>query len=206
MSSLRSLFWFLGTLALLGCAQTPVRKLQAVAVEEPPILLFMSDFGVTDDSVVICKGAMLGIEPRLHIMDISHEVTPYSVLDAARFLAGTTPYYPAGTVFVTVVDPGVGSERKAVVAKSKRGQYFVLPDNGLLTLVEEQEGLEGVREITNPQWMIRSAISSTFHGRDIFFSGGCALGARRGLDSGWAQLDEVGSPGDQYSHGRRRPD
>jgi S-adenosylmethionine hydrolase len=71
-----------------------------------------------------------------------------------------------------VVDPGVGSTRKAIVAKSKRGQFFVLPDNGLMTLVEQRDGIEAVREITNPDWMIGSKLSSTFHGRDIFSPAG----------------------------------
>ena len=85
---------------------------------------------------------------------------------------GATPYFPAGTVFVVVIDPGVGSTRKAIVARSKRGQFFVLPDNGLLTLVEQRDGIEAVREITNPEWMIGSKLSSTFHGRDIFSPAG----------------------------------
>lgn len=133
-----------------------------------PTVLFMTDFGENDDSVAICKGVMLQIEPKLRIIDISHQVTPYSILDGARFLAGTSRYYPSKTVFVTVIDPGVGSTRKAIVAKSKRGQYFVLPNNGLITLIQEQDGLEAVREITNTKLMIGQTLSSTFHGRDIF--------------------------------------
>ena len=85
------------------------------------------------------------------------------------------PYFPAGTVFVTVIDPGVGSTRKAVVVKTKRGQYFVLPDNGLMTLVQDRDGIEAVREITNRDWMIGAALSSTFHGRDIFSPVGAHL-------------------------------
>jgi hypothetical protein len=128
----------------------------------------MTDFGVVDDSVAICRGVMYSIMPEVRIVDLSHEVTPFSILDGARFLYGATPFYPAGTVFVVVIDPTVGSTRKAVVAKSKRGQYFVLPDNGLLTLVEQRDGIEGVHEITNTDWMIGTKLSSTFHGRDIF--------------------------------------
>ncbi|MGH9856435.1 MAG: SAM hydrolase/SAM-dependent halogenase family protein [Acidobacteriota bacterium] len=134
----------------------------------PSTIVFMSDFGTIDDSVAICKGVMLGIEPDVRIVDITHQVTPFSILDGARFLAGTSPHFGSGTVFVVVVDPGVGSIRKAIVAKSRKGQYFVLPDNGLITLVEDRDGLEGVREITNTEWMIGKALSSTFHGRDIF--------------------------------------
>ena len=128
----------------------------------------MTDFGVLDDSVALCKGVMYSIAPELRIVDLTHEVTPFSILDGARFLYGASPYFPAGTVFVTVIDPGVGSTRKAVVVKTKRGQYFVLPDNGLMTLVQDRDGIEAVREITNRDWMIGTALSSTFHGRDIF--------------------------------------
>jgi S-adenosylmethionine hydrolase len=134
----------------------------------PQTIVFMTDFGVVDDSVAICRGVMYSIMPDVRIVDLTHQVTPFSILDGARFLYGATPYYPAGTVFVVVVDPTVGSTRKAIVAKSRRGQYFVLPDNGLLTLVEQRDGIEGVREITNPDWMIGTKLSSTFHGRDIF--------------------------------------
>lgn len=145
-----------------------VALLAAVLAASPGTVLFLSDFGVKDDSVAVCKGEMLRVDPGLRIVDISHDVKPYSILDGARFLAGTAPHYPAGTVFVAVVDPGVGSTRKAMVAKSKRGQFFVLPDNGLITLVAQQDGLEAAREITNVAWMAPGGRSSTFHGRDIF--------------------------------------
>jgi hypothetical protein len=104
----------------------------------------------------------------LRLTDITHQVTPFQIEEAARCLAGVTPYYPAGTIFLVVVDPGVGTARQAIVVKSKKGQYFVLPDNGIITPVIERDGLESAREITNRSWMISDAISSTFHGRDIF--------------------------------------
>src|SRR5260370_30146734 len=134
----------------------------------PPTVVFMTDFGAVDDAVAICRGVMYSIMPDVRIVDLTHQVTPFSILDGARFLYGATPYYPAGTVFVVVVDPTVGSTRKAIAAKSHRGQYFVLPDNGLLTLVEQRDGIESVHEITNTDWMIGTKLSSTFHGRDIF--------------------------------------
>src|SRR6516165_1517118 len=118
---------------------------------------------------------MLGLDPTLRIMDITHQVTPYSIPEGARFLAGTSPYYGPETVFVAVIDPGVGSTRKAIVAKSKVGQYFVVPDNGLLTLIEDRDGILEAREITNLDWMIGSKLSSTFHGRDIFSPVGAHL-------------------------------
>jgi hypothetical protein len=142
-----------------------------------PIIVFMTDFGTVDDSVALCKGVMLSIAPDARIVDLTHQVTPFSIADGARFLYGATPYYPAGAVFVVVVDPTVGTSRRAIVVKSKRGQYFVLPDNGLMTMVLDRDGLEGAREITNRAWMIGSGISSTFHGRDIFSPVGAHLAA-----------------------------
>jgi len=149
-----------------------------------PTIVFMTDFGVANDAVAICKGVMWSITPDLRIVDLTHQVTPYSILDGARFLAGASPYYPSSTVFVTVIDPGVGSSRKAVVVKSKHGQYFVLPDNGLITLVEDRDGIEGAREITNPSWMRGEAISSTFHGRDIF----SPVGAHLAQGEDWTEV------------------
>jgi S-adenosylmethionine hydrolase len=140
----------------------------AQAAQQPPTVVFMTDFGVVDDSVALCRGVMYSIVPNLRIVDLTHQVTPFSILDGARFLYGASPYFAPGTVFVAVVDPGVGSMRKAVVIKTKRGQYFVLPDNGLITLVTDRDGLESAREITNRDWMVGSKLSSTFHGRDIF--------------------------------------
>src|SRR5271169_5544815 len=154
------------TLFLLLTATVPL--LSEPAQKYPPTIVFMTDFGVVDDSVALCRGVMYSIMPDVRIVDLTHQVTPFSISDGARFLYGATPYFPAGTVFVVVIDPGVGSARKAIVARSKRGQYFVLPDNGLLTLVEQRDGIESVHEITNPEWMIGSKLSSTFHGRDIF--------------------------------------
>src|ERR1039458_7476627 len=155
-------------LVLALMAEAPVCARAQTVQKYPQTIVFMTDFGVLDDSVAICRGVMYGIMPDVRIVDLTHQVTPFSILDGARFLYGATPYFPSGTVFVVVIDPGVGSTRKAIVAKSKRGQYFVLPDNGLLTLVEQRDGIEGVREITNPEWMIGTKLSSTFHGRDIF--------------------------------------
>ncbi len=154
-----------------------VRSAKAADTPEhyPPTIVFMTDFGVVDDSVNICKGVMYSIAPEARIVDLTHEVTPFSILDGARFLYGSSAYYPAGTVFVVVIDPGVGSTRKAVVVKTKRGQYFILPDNGLMTLVQDRDGIEAVREITNRDWMIGAALSSTFHGRDIFSPAGAHL-------------------------------
>ena len=147
------------------------------------VIAFMTDFDVKDDAVGICKAVMDGVAPGVRIIDITHQSEPYNIAAGARFLAGSAPYFPRDAVFVVVIDPGVGSTRKAIIAKSKLGQFFVLPDNGLLTLVQDRDGLEAAREITNPAWMIGSGISSTFHGRDIFSPAGAHLA--RGDD--WTQ-------------------
>jgi S-adenosyl-L-methionine hydrolase (adenosine-forming) len=162
-------------LCLIGVVAVSAQAGNEAAKKYRPTVVFMTDFGVLDDSVAICRGVMYSIMPDVRIVDLTHQVTPFSILDGARFLYGATPYYPAGTVFDVVIDPGVGSSRKAIVARSKRGQFFVLPDNGLLTLVEQRDGLEAVREITNPGWMIGGKLSSTFHGRDIFSPVGAHL-------------------------------
>jgi S-adenosylmethionine hydrolase len=172
--------------ALTGTAQASPA---AQTSQSPPshTIVFMTDFGEVDDSVAICKGVMVRLDPAVRIMDITHQVRPYSILDGARFLAGTTPYYGPGTVFVVVIDPGVGGSRKAIVAKSKLGQYFVLPDNGLLTLVEDRDGIAEAREIKNPEWMLDNKVSSTFHGRDIF----SPVGAHIARGDEWTQAGPV---------------
>jgi len=175
----------LGVIVLiLSVLPAPLRAANESAAKYPTTIVFMTDFGVVDDSVAICRGVMYSVMPDVRIVDLTHQVTPFSILDGTRFLYGATPYFPAGTVFVVVVDPGVGSRRKAIVARSKRGQYFVLPDNGLLTLVEQRDGIEAVREITNPDWMIGSRLSSTFHGRDIF----SPVGAHVARGDDWSKV------------------
>lgn len=174
---------FILVLALWGssCSREPAQNepsagLQAASAPRPTIV-FMTDFGTANDAVAICRAVIYGIAPDVRLTDITHQVTPYSIEEGSRFLAGVTPYYPPGTVFLVVVDPGVGTSRKAVIVKSKKGQYFVLPDNGLMTPVIERDRLDSAREITNPAWMIQSAVSSTFHGRDIFSPAAAHLAA-----------------------------
>jgi len=169
-------------LCFLLLAASPLFAQPSIA--QPPTVIFMTDFGVTDDSVALCKGVMYGIAPNLRIVDLTHQVNAYSIRDGALYLFGASPYFPAGTVFVAVVDPGVGSARKAVAVKTKRGQFFVLPDNGLMTLVEDRDGIDSIHEITNPDWMVGAKISSTFHGRDIF----SPVGAHIARGDDWTQV------------------
>jgi S-adenosylmethionine hydrolase len=172
-------FLILCFIPTIGCrqAETPRTNSTSPTANARQTIVFMTDFGAANDAAAICRAVMVGIAPEARIMDVTHQVTPFSIEDGSRMLAGITPYYPAGTVFVVVIDPGVGTSRKAVVVKTKKGQYFVLPDNGLITPVLERDGLDSAREITNTNWMLGEAISSTFHGRDIFSPVGAHLAA-----------------------------
>ena len=165
----RCAFFLLLVVAVFtGCASQPAPKELVQATPRKPTIVFMTDFGTANDSVAICKAVIARIAPDVRIADITHQVTPFQIEEASRFLYGVTPYYSSGTIFLVVVDPGVGTSRKAVIVKTKKGQFFVLPDNGLVSAVVDRDGLAGAREITNQNWMIEAAVSSTFHGRDIF--------------------------------------
>src|SRR5712692_2992080 len=181
MAKTRSFLWVftLAVLALLSssCSRQASSGPGQASSTNPPTIVFMTDFGTANDAVAICRAVIYNIAPDVRLTDITHQVTPFSIEEGSRFLAGVTPYYPSGTVFLVVVDPGVGTSRKAVIVKSKKGQYFVLPDNGLITPVIERDGLDSAREISNQNWMIQSAVSSTFHGRDIFSPAAAHLAA-----------------------------
>jgi S-adenosylmethionine hydrolase len=161
-----------------ACSKSPASNDSSAAKSGArPTIVFMTDFGTANDAVAICKAVMITIAPDARIMDITHQVTPFRIEEGARNLESVSPYYPAGTVFVAVIDPGVGTSRKAIIVKTKKGQYFVLPDNGLISPVIDRDGLDSAREITNQSWMIQAAISSTFHGRDIFSPAAAHLAA-----------------------------
>ena len=155
-----------------------------------PTLVFMTDFGVRDDAIAICKGVMWSIEPNLRIVDLTHDVTAFDVREGAVYLAQTAPYYPDDAVFVGVVDPGVGTERRAIVLRTARGQLFVAPDNGLLSLVARQEGVDGIWNVTNPAFMLPNP-SATFHGRDVFSPCGAHLAAGKPVEEVGSALAEM---------------
>jgi len=173
-----SLFLFLAVFFACACSRQPAQKSDSASSPAPrPFIVFLTDFGTANDSVAICKAVISSIAPGAQIMDITHQVTPFSIEEGARFLAGVSPYYPPGTIFLAVVDPGVGTSRRAVIVRTKKGQYFVLPDNGLITPVLDRDGLDTAREISNQNWMLQSPLSSTFHGRDVFSPAAAHLAA-----------------------------
>ena len=139
-------------------------------------LVFQSDFGLVDGAVSAMYGVAYTVEPRLNIHDLTHDITPYNIWEASYRLIQTIRYWPQGTIFVSVVDPGVGSDRKSVVVKTASGHYVVTPDNGTLTHIIRFDGIEAVREIDeHVNRLPRSGESYTFHGRDVFAYTGARL-------------------------------
>jgi S-adenosylmethionine hydrolase len=156
---------------------TMVWSLPALAFAQRALLL-QTDFGVKDGAVAAMRGVAFGVSPKLAIFDLSHENTPYDIWEAAYRLKQTVSYWPAGTVFVSVVDPGVGTERKSIVLETRTGHFFVGPDNGTFTLVAEECGIVAVREIDEAKnRRPGSERSYTFHGRDVYAFVGARLAA-----------------------------
>lgn len=156
-------------------------------LDHKPALVFLTDFGVKDGAVSAMKGVAFGVDPELKMFDLTHEIPNYNIWEGAYRLKQTCKYWPKGTVFVAVVDPGVGTERNSIVLKTKEGYYFVGPDNGLFTLVAEDMGIEEVRKIDETKNRLKgSEKSHTFHGRDVFAYTGAKLA------SGIISYEEVG--------------
>lgn len=159
----------------------------AACRHQKPAVVFQSDFGQKDGAVSVMKGVAHGVDADLPLYDLTHEIPAYNIWEGAYRLQQTAPYWPAGTVFVSVVDPGVGTSRRSVVMRSRTGQYFVTPDNGTLTLVAQSLGIEGVREIDETvNRREGSNRSYTFFGRDVY----AYTGAR--LASGAISFEQVG--------------
>ncbi|WP_193104937.1 S-adenosyl-l-methionine hydroxide adenosyltransferase family protein [Brachybacterium sp. FME24] len=150
-------------------------------------LVLQSDFGLDDGAVSAMYGVAVGVDPALRIHDVTHNIPPYDIWEGSYRLAQVLTYWPNGTVFVSVVDPGVGSDRLSVVARTMTGHYVVTPDNGTLTHLENIFGITEVREIDETRnRRPGSEESYTFHGRDIY----AFTGAR--LASGATTFEEVG--------------
>ena len=153
----------------------------------PPAVVFQTDFGVKDGAVSAMKGVAHEVDDAIPLYDLTHEIPAYDIWEAAYRLNQTAMYWPKGTVFVSVVDPGVGTARLPVVLKTRSGHYVVSPDNGTLGLIVENLGLEAVRIIdTLKNRRHGSEGSHTFHGRDIFAYTAAKLAA------GKIRFEEVG--------------
>lgn len=130
------------------------------------IITLTTDFGLSDHFVGTMKGVILGIHPEVELVDLSHEISPYSISEAAFVLSQAYSYFPKKTVHLVVVDPGVGTARRPLILEAA-GQYFVAPDNGVLATVYSREAKHRVRAITNDVFFLKP-VSNTFHGRDVF--------------------------------------
>lgn len=131
-----------------------------------PVITLTTDFGLKDPYVAEMKAVILGISPNTSIVDITHDIDKFDVKMAAYTLACASPYFPRGTVHVAIVDPHVGTKRRPILIQTQK-EFYVGPDNGVLALAANNQGIEHVFEITNRRLML-STISNTFHGRDIF--------------------------------------
>ena len=150
--------------------------LSCLIYSQQGILVFQTDFGLQDGAVAAMKGVAMGVSTNLKMFDLTHEIPPYNIWEAAYRLEQSAAYWPKGTVFVSVVDPGVGSSRKSIVLKTKNGQFFVTPDNGTVTLVATSLGVDEVRIIDEKINRLKgSGDSYTFHGRDVFAYTGARL-------------------------------
>lgn len=168
-------------LSLLSFSAFASSSEQAVALGEPSAknaLVLQTDFSLKDGAVSAMQGVAFSVDDELKMFNLTHEIPPYNIWEAAYRLYQTATYWKAGTVFVSVVDPGVGTDRKSVVLKTKTGHYFVTPDNGTLTLVAEHLGIEAVRQIDESKNRLDGSEKSyTFHGRDVYAYTGARLAA-----------------------------
>jgi len=141
---------------------------QVVSAQNKTVV-FQTDFGLKDGAVSAMKGVAMGVDSSLKLFDLTHEIPAYNIWEAAYRLEQTIAYWSAGTVFVSVVDPGVGTQRKSVILKTKAGHFIVTPDNGTLTLIAQSQGIDQIREIDEVQNRRKGSEKSyTFHGRDVY--------------------------------------
>jgi S-adenosylmethionine hydrolase len=153
-------------------------------------ICFLSDFGLTDDFVGTCKGVMIRIAPGANIVDLTHEVPGFEVEAGAEILQHATRYMPGGTIYLAVIDPGVGTERRALALRTREGAFMVGPDNGLLfPAAEALGGISEVVVLTNERYHVHP-VSNTFHGRDVFAPAAAHLAA--GVE--FRELGEAASP------------
>ncbi len=157
-------------------------------VEARGVVVLQSDFGLRDQAVAAMRGVIMGVSTELAVHDLTHEIPAYDIWQASYRLAAVVEYWPPGSVFVSVVDPGVGTDRVSVVAETASGHYIVTPDNGTLTLIADGIGIRAVRRIDERvNRLPGSAESHTFHGRDVY----AYTGAR--LASGATTFADIGA-------------
>lgn len=178
---------YLKRISLRLITSIALSTIMTCALAHNGMVVIQTDFGLKDGAVSSMKGVMQSVDKKLVISDLTHEITPFNIWEASYRLHQTVSYWPAGTVFVSVVDPGVGTARKSIVALDNQGHYYVTPDNGTLTLIEDNIGIKEARQIDETKNRLKNSFNSyTFHGRDVY-----GYTAAR-LASGKIAFEEVG--------------
>lgn len=154
-----------------------------------PVITLLTDFGTADYFVGAVKGAILSVNPRAVIVDITHEIAPQDIEAGAFTLLAAYKTFPAGTIHVGVVDPGVGSERRPIIVSANE-QFFVGPDNGLFTYIYDREPSHRIVHVTSDRFF-RPNPSTTFHGRDVFAPVGAALSNGVAMENFGAEIDDA---------------
>lgn len=167
-----------------------ITSVKGEAFSVPALVTLLTDFGTRDAYVAAMKGVILSIAPDVTIIDISHEVAPQDVMEAAFVLGGAVQHFPDSTIHVAVVDPGVGSERRPVALRF-RDHIFVGPDNGLFTLLMKDEQPSLLVELDRPEFWRTTDVSATFHGRDVFAPVAAHLAAGRELDDMGRRIEQL---------------
>ena len=152
------------------------------------LVTLLTDFGEQDEYIGVIKGIIATINPKLQVIDLTHQIPPQNIETARFCLMNAYPYFPEGTVHVAVVDPGVGSKRRAIAVELESG-FLVAPDNGLVSGVVEQNKVIAAVELTNSDYWYLKKPSSTFHARDIFAPVGTHLASGVSLDNLGNQID-----------------
>jgi S-adenosylmethionine hydrolase len=158
-------------LAMIGCqppSNTTTTSTPAAPAAEQPVIALLTDFGSGDSYVAQMKGAILTIDPSARLLDLTHDITAFNVAEGSYILDQSAQEFPAGTIFVAVVDPEVGTDRAPILLKSGLGKFYVGPDNGIFTRVVDREGFSGAWTLDKPEFYRAGGDSHTFHGRDVF--------------------------------------
>jgi hypothetical protein len=160
-------FGILGFAALV-LAMIGLSPASSARASSPPVIGLFTDYGWEDPYVAQLKGVILTLNPNARLLDITHAVTPFNVTEGAWLLDQCAEEFPAGTIFVAVVDPQAGADRDPILLETGKGKFFIGPDNGLFTKVLAREGFAKAWKLDKPEFFRAGDVSRTFHGRDIF--------------------------------------
>jgi S-adenosylmethionine hydrolase len=185
-------FWSHFGFAALAAAMTASLAAFSPAAAAPPIIGLFTDFGPDDPYVAQIKGSIFSVEPNARVIDLMHTTEPFDIAEGAFLLDQAAEEFPAGTIVVAVVDPGVGTDRAPILLETGKEKYYLGPDNGLFTFVLAREGFAHAWKLDRPEYFREGALSHTFHGRDIF-------GPVAGHLASGTSADRTGTPLDQKS-------